>query len=84
MIDRLIAFLLSLLTMRVAIGVLVGIFIALLVLPALMPAEAKVDVEIYKNRESGDLTYCETGTLVDPPMEHLGSGKIRESMASGC
>jgi hypothetical protein len=69
---------------KLGIAFLIGVVFAMLIVPMLMPAEAKVDVEIYKNRESGDLTYCETGTLADPPMEHLGSGKIRESMASGC
>ena len=58
------------------LGIIVGLFLA--------PKEPRVDVEIYQNRESGEITYCETGTLVDPPMEHLGSGKIRESKASGC
>jgi len=64
------------------IGVLVLLVIAFMVYPLI--AEPKVDVEIYKNRESGEMTYCETGTLVDPPMEHMGSGKIGESKASGC
>jgi len=82
MIDKLLVFLRS--KKQMIIGLLVGAFIGVFLVPVLMPAEAKVDVEIYKNRESGDLTYCETGTLTDPPMEHLGSGKIRESMASGC
>jgi len=71
-------------SIKLFIAFLLGLVVAMLVVPALMPAEAKVDVEIYKNRESGELTYCETGTLVDPPMEHIGSGKIGESKASGC
>lgn len=80
MIDKLIAFLKS--KLRWVIGVLVLVILAFVFGPML--AEAKVDVEIYKNRESGEMTYCETGTLVDPPMEHMGSGKIRESKAEGC
>ncbi len=82
MIDKLLAFVRS--KQQALLGLLVGAIIGVYVIPVLMPAEPKVDVEIYKNRESGDLTYCETGTLTDPPMQHLGSGKIRESMASGC
>jgi hypothetical protein len=80
MIDKLIAFLRS--KLRWVIAVLVLVVLLLVVVPIM--AEPKVDVEIYKNRESGEMTYCETGTLVDPPMEHMGSGKIRESKASGC
>lgn len=45
---------------------------------------AKVDVEIYKDRESGEMTYCETGTLVDPPYIYMGSGKIDGDKASTC
>ena len=45
---------------------------------------AKVDVEIYKDRESGEMTYCETGTLVDPPYIYMGSGKIDGDKASSC
>ena len=45
---------------------------------------AKVDVEIYKNVEDGEMTYCETGTLVDPPYQYMGSGKIDGDKAEGC
>ena len=45
---------------------------------------AKVDVEIYKNVENGEMTYCETGTLVDPPFQYMGSGKIDGDKASSC
>jgi len=68
--------------MKLILAFLAGVFIAMLLGPLL--AEPKVDVEIYKNRESGEMTYCETGTLVDPPMQHMGSGKIRESKAESC
>ena len=46
--------------------------------------EPKVDVTIYKHRETGNIIYCETGTLTDPPYEDIGAGKIGESKASGC
>lgn len=68
--------------MKLILAFLAGVFIAMLLGPLLV--EPKVDVEIYKNRESGEMTYCETGTLVDPPMQHMGSGKIRESKAESC
>jgi hypothetical protein len=45
---------------------------------------AKVDVEIYKNVEDGEMTYCESGTLVDPPYQYMGSGKIDGDKASAC
>lgn len=45
---------------------------------------AKVAVEIYKDRESGEMTYCESGTLVDPPYIYMGSGKIDGDKASSC
>ena len=45
---------------------------------------AKVDVEIYKNVEDGEMTYCETGSLVDPPFIYMGSGKIDGDKASSC
>ena len=45
---------------------------------------AKVDVEIYKNRETGEMTYCESGSLVDPPFIYMGSGKIDGDKASSC
>jgi len=67
---------------KLLIAFIAGLFVALALGPLL--AEPKVDVEIYKNRESGEMTYCETGTLVDPPMQHMGSGKIRESKAESC
>lgn len=68
--------------MKLFIAFLMGVFLTLLLMPLL--AEPKVAVEIYKNRESGEMTYCETGTLVDPPMQHMGSGTIRESKAESC
>ena len=41
----------------------------------------RVAVEIYKNPESGEMTYCQTGTL-NPPMVYMGSGKISATKAS--
>ena len=55
-----------------------------MIMPFLGGFAAKVDVEIYKNVESGDMTYCETGTLVDPPFQYMGSGKIDGDKASSC
>lgn len=45
---------------------------------------AKVPVEIYKNQEDGEMTYCESGTLVDPPFTYMGSGTIDGDKASAC
>lgn len=64
---------LALLVLVVLVFPLLGVFFA-----------AKVDVEIYKDRESGEMTYCETGTLVDPPYIYMGSGKIDGDKASSC
>ena len=67
-----------------AMMILVIVIVATLAWIGLAMAEPKVDVKIYKNRESGEMTYCETGTLVDPPMQFMGSGSIRESKAESC
>jgi len=64
--------------------VLLITIIAILMVLMFLAAEARVDVTIYKNRESGEMTYCESGTLVDPPMQLMGTGKIRESKAESC
>jgi len=64
---------------------LIRFAIFVLVVHLLAPAfAAKVDVEIYKNVENGEMTYCETGTLVDPPFQYMGSGKIDGDKASSC
>ncbi len=64
---------------------LLGIMLALLFAPVFMDMfAAKVAVEIYKDRESGEMTYCESGTLVDPPYIYMGSGKIDGDKASTC
>ncbi len=61
------------------------IVLFILLVAALAPfLAAKVDVEIYKNVENGEMTYCETGTLVDPPFQYMGSGKIDGDKASSC
>ena len=60
------------------------IVVLFLVFPALGFFAAKVDVEIYKNREDGEMTYCESGSLVDPPFQYMGSGKIDGDKASTC
>ena len=67
-----------------AMMIMVVFLVAQLALIGLLMKEPKVDVKIYKNRESGEMTYCETGTLVDPPMQFMGSGSIRESKAESC
>lgn len=64
---------------------LLGVVLAMLFAPLLLSMfAAKVDVEIYKDRESGEMTYCESGTLVDPPYIYMGSGKIDGDKASTC
>ncbi len=62
------------------------ILLALLTIIVLLAPllDDRVDVEIYKNVEDGEMTYCETGTLVDPPYQYMGSGKIRKAKAEGC
>lgn len=71
--QRLRDILLALLVLLVIVFPLAGAFFA-----------AKVDVEIYKNVEDGEMTYCETGSLVDPPFQYMGSGKIDGDKASSC
>ncbi len=64
---------------------LLGAMLALLFAPLFIDTfAAKVAVEIYKDRESGEMTYCESGTLVDPPYIYMGSGKISADKASSC
>lgn len=64
---------------------LLGVVLAMLFFPLIAGMfAAKVDVEIYKNVEDGEMTYCESGTLVDPPFQYMGSGKIDGDKASTC
>jgi hypothetical protein len=63
---------------------LVAAIVLLFVVIPMFGFAAKVDVEIYKNVEDGEMTYCETGTLVDPPYQYMGSGKIDGDKASSC
>ena len=69
---------------RVRDVILALLVFIVMIMPLLGGFAAKVDVEIYKNVESGDMTYCETGTLVDPPFQYMGSGKIDGDKASSC
>ena len=62
---------------------LLGIVIALLLYQVFAPA-ALVDVEINENRESGDLIYCATGSLEDPPNRYVGSGSVPKGDESYC
>jgi len=64
--------------------ILLALFAIFFLLPMLGMFAAKVDVEIYKDRESGEMTYCESGSLVDPPYIYMGSGKIDGDKASTC
>lgn len=61
-----------------------AIVLLFVVFPMFGMFAAKVDVEIYKNREDGEMTYCESGSLVDPPFIYMGSGKIDGDKASSC
>lgn len=47
-------------------------------------AEPTVAVKIYKHIESGNLIYCETGTLTDELHTYQGEGVIAESKAVAC
>ena len=73
-------YLISIVALLVALSVLFGFNIQL---PGAGFA-AKVAVEIYKNEEDGEMTYCESGTLVDPPFTYMGSGTIDGDKASAC
>jgi len=46
--------------------------------------EPQVAVKIYRHIESGNLIYCETGTLTDELHEYVGEGKIGKSQAVAC
>lgn len=51
---------------------------------AMFAPEPKVDVKIYKHRESGNLIYCRTGELNDEFHDYQGEGVIAESKAVEC
>ena len=44
----------------------------------------RVAVEIYRNDETGNMIYCETGDLNDEFHTYMGSGKIRAAKAVAC
>ena len=44
----------------------------------------RVAVEIYRNDESGNMIYCETGDLNDEFHTYMGSGKISRDKAVAC
>ena len=56
----------------------------LLSIVLLLKAPVLVDVKIYEHRESGELIYCSTGTLPDPPWRFVGSGAVKHGQTSGC
>lgn len=73
--------------------VIVGFIIAMMLLvlvqgcsfsSSFAPAEPTVAVKIYKHIESGNLIYCETGTLTDEFHTYQGEGVIAESKAVAC
>ncbi len=49
----------------------------------LMPG-AKVAVSIYRHIESGNLIYCESGSLQGDMHEYVGEGKIDADKAVAC
>ena len=64
-------------------ALLAGITVMLL-LALVMKAPVLVDVKIYEHRESGELIYCSTGTLPDPPWRFVGNGAVKHGQTSGC
>ena len=68
-------------TILVVIAVLLLVGLAWLV--DLAPDD-RVAVEIYRNDESGNMIYCETGDLNDEFHTYMGSGKISRDKAVAC
>jgi hypothetical protein len=67
------------------IYVLLGIFLAMLIFPVVMDfADDRVDVEIYKSDETGEMIYCESGSLSLDSHTYMGSGKISVDKAVAC
>lgn len=64
-------------------SVAIAIFVVLLYM-AYFAAPVLVDVKIYENRESGDMIYCATGSLTDPPNRFVGNGSVPEGDESYC
>ena len=58
--------------------------ITLLLLALVLRAPVLIDVKIYEHRESGELIYCSTGTLADPPWRFVGSGAVQAKFATPC
>jgi len=68
-------------TIFIVIAVLLLVGLAWLV--DLAPDD-RVAVEIYRNDESGNMIYCETGDLNDEFHTYMGSGKISRDKAVAC
>lgn len=69
---------------RTQVLIAFAVVILLAALIGMFAAEPQVAVKIYKHTESGNLIYCETGTLNDEFHTYEGEGKIGESKAVAC
>ena len=64
---------------------LLGIVLALLLFPFIGDfVDDRVDVEIYKSDETGEMIYCESGSLSLDNHTYMGSGKISRDKAVAC
>ena len=64
---------------------LLALMLVMLVGPVLLDfADDRVDVEIYKSDETGEMIYCESGSLSLDNHTYMGSGKISADKAVAC
>lgn len=71
---------------RIELAKLLALVLIILLLVFQLQAQlaALVDVKIYEHRESGELIYCSTGSLPDPPWRFVGNGAVPHGDTSGC
>ena len=72
----------NMMTIDKLIAAMLGLLLVL-AFYAQFAAVVMVDVEIYK-MEDGSYIYCATGSLTNPPAEHISSGSVPKGDESYC